>query len=344
MRNSMGEQTTMPEKNRTKLPTIKTTSSVLTPADRRDHVFARCGIRRMHHRIDPGLYALGTPTSDSPVFVSANYTLSFDALRSSLPGVDGYILVLDTKGINVWCAAGEGTFGTEELILRIENAKLTEVVNHRELILPQLGAPGVSAHEIRSRTGFRVEYGPVRAADLPEYMKTHKATSGMRRVSFRLAERLVLVPIEIVHILPIALVVAAAFYFLGGVLPGAAVLAVLLSGVIIFPIIMPWLPTANFSTKGFILGLAAALPFVAISLISAENVAWWRRILISLSYLFSLSAVTAFIALNFTGSTPFTSRSGVKAEIYRYIPHMAWLAGSGLVMIIANTVVRLIIR
>ena len=94
--------------------------------------------------MEPGLYALGAPAPDSPVFVSANYTLSFDALRSALRGIDGYLLVLDTKGINVWCAAGKGTFGTDELVARIEATRLAEVVRHRRLILPQLGAPGVA--------------------------------------------------------------------------------------------------------------------------------------------------------------------------------------------------------
>ena len=121
----------------------------------------------------PGLYALGSPTPESPVFVSANYTLSFDALRSALAGVDGYILVLDTHGINVWCAAGKGTFGTDELVNRIQVTGLKDIVNHRTLILPQLAAPGVAAHQVRKRSGFKVEYGPVRAEDLPEYLGTH---------------------------------------------------------------------------------------------------------------------------------------------------------------------------
>ena len=69
----------------------------------------------MRYRVDPGLYSLGNPDSSSPVFVSANYRLSFNALRGSLKNSNCWILVLDTKGINVWCAAGKGTFGTEEL-------------------------------------------------------------------------------------------------------------------------------------------------------------------------------------------------------------------------------------
>ncbi|MCG2735325.1 MAG: carbon monoxide dehydrogenase, partial [Candidatus Methanoperedenaceae archaeon] len=145
-------------------PDIKSTSSDLIFADHLDHLMARLGIKRNQHVIEPGLYALGKPTKDSPVFVSANYTLSFDALRSALAGIDGYILVLDTKGINVWCAAGKGTFGTDEVVRRIEAVKLHEKVNHRKLIVPQLGATGVAAREVKARSGFKVGFGPVRAA------------------------------------------------------------------------------------------------------------------------------------------------------------------------------------
>jgi hypothetical protein len=165
---------------------IRKTSSTITWANRWDHWLARWRFKRTGHRVEPGLYALGGPAKDSPVFVSANYTLSFDDLRCALIGQSAYILVLDTKGINVWCAAGKGTFGTDELVQRIQTTRLADVVKHRVLILPQLGAPGVAAHEVQQRAGFKVEYGPVRAADLPAYLQTHKATAEMRRVRFGL--------------------------------------------------------------------------------------------------------------------------------------------------------------
>jgi hypothetical protein len=178
-------------------PIIKPTTSVLTFADYWDHILARWRVNRTRHRVEPGLYSLGNPTPESPVFVTANYTLSFDALRSALKGIDGYILVLDTKGINVWCAAGKGTFGTDELVFRIAATRLHEVVKHRVVILPQLGAPGVAAHEVKKRAHFKVEYGPVRAEDLPEYLKTHAAAPEMRRVHFTLKDRITLIPVEL---------------------------------------------------------------------------------------------------------------------------------------------------
>jgi hypothetical protein len=47
---------------------------------------ARWAIGRMKYAIEPGLYAIGNPDADSGVYVSANYKMSFDCLRSSLAG------------------------------------------------------------------------------------------------------------------------------------------------------------------------------------------------------------------------------------------------------------------
>jgi hypothetical protein len=324
-------------------PDILSTTSRLTRANRWNHFLARVGVRREEHRVEPGLYALGNPTPDSPVFVSANYTLSFDALRSALEGVDGYILVLDTKGINVWCAAGKGTFGTDEIVLRVMLTHLGEVVRHRKLILPQLGAPGVAAHEVKKRSGFWVEYGPVRAADLPEYLKTRTATEAMRRVEFPLRDRLVLIPVDLNRLLLPILGAAVILYLLGGWILSLAGIAAILTGCVLFPILLPWLPTHNFSSKGFILGGVAALPFALAAFLVHPGWAWWQQAGLALGLLLGMPAVTAFIALNFTGSTTFTSRSGVKKEMYRYIPAMAWTFGTGVVLIILVSVLAFIL-
>ncbi len=280
---------------------------------------------------------MGNPTKDSQVFVSANYKLSFSALRSSLAGIDCYILVLDTRGVNVWCAAGKGTFGTEELVNRVQSTNLHEVVRHRKLVLPQLGASGVVAHEVKKRSGFRVEYGPVLAADLPAYLETHTATPRMRKVRFNLRERIVLIPVELVKMLALAVVIVAVRLIFGESLkmvPFEAFTAIM-AGVVLFPILLPWIPTIDFATKGFILGAAAALPFALVKLFApAPDTAYWVQTGRALAVILEWSPVTAFIALNFTGSTTFTSRSGVRREIFKYTPVMAGMFVSGIVITI----------
>jgi hypothetical protein len=306
------------------------TTSALTSKDRNQHILIRLGYKRMQHRVQPGLYSLGKPGPESPVLVTANYTLSFDALRSSLADVDAHILVLDTKGVNVWCAAGKGTFGTDEVVRQVQSAQLGDVVSHRKLILPQLGAPGVDANEVKKRTGFKVEYGPVRAEDVKEYLATG-ITPGMRRVRFPVKDRAVLIPVEMKnYLLPLAVIVLG-LALLGQISGALMVLAIYLAGVVLFPLLLPILPTKEFSSKGIILGILAALPF-SIALLAGG--------ISSISILYALAAPlliapwVAYISLNFTGCSTYTSRTGVRREIFRYIPVMAAMFIAGVILTI----------
>ncbi len=231
----------------------------------------------MRYRVDPGLYALGAPDADSPVLISANFKMSFDRLREALPGRNAWILVLDTDGINVWCAAGKGTFGTDELTRMIESSGLALVVRHRRVIAPQLGAAGISAHEAQKLSGFKVVYGPVRAADLPEFMDSGmKAGPGMRMKTFTTGERLSLVPVEMVHAFKTLLMVLPLVFLLGGFSGhggffsnalrsgGFAALGLIMgiaSGCLLTPALLPWLPGRAFSIKGVWPGISLCAPF-----------------------------------------------------------------------------------
>ena len=179
-----------------KIPRVTTD---LTGADKWGAFKVRWAVKRMAYSVEPGIYAVGNPDRSSLVLVSANYKLSFDILRRELKGLDAWIMVLDTKGINVWCAAGKGTFGTAEIVNRIESSGLKTIVDHRRLILPQLGAPGVSAHEVKKLSGFSVIYGPVRAPDILPFLEAGMVASReMRQVRFSFRDRLRLVPVEVV--------------------------------------------------------------------------------------------------------------------------------------------------
>lgn len=75
-----------------------------TSPSRRDRwgmIGARIGLIRRNYKVAPSLYAVGQPSKQSPVLVTANDKLSFDALRHRIEGVDAWLLVLDTRGINV---------------------------------------------------------------------------------------------------------------------------------------------------------------------------------------------------------------------------------------------------
>ena len=314
---------------------------ISTRLSRRDAwgaVKVRWNIGRDSYAVLPGLYAVGAPSPDSPVLVSANYKLSFDTLRRSLAGMDAWILVLDTKGINVWCAAGKGTFGTEELRRRIEAVRLAEVVSHRGLVLPQLGAPGVSAPQVKKAAGWTVVYGPVRAEDIRAWFAAgRRKTDEMRAVRFRLADRMAVAPVELVQAWPILLAAAAgsllmALPFTSGFgtrLMGTLVplLGGVLAAVFAFPALLPWLPFRAFALKGAVLGLvwgvASSLAAGVIAGITVARGAGLTLVVMSLS---------AFITMNFTGSSTFTSQTGAALEVRRGLLPMAacLLLGVGL--------------
>ncbi len=312
---------------------IPRVSSALTWCDRWGSIKARWGVGRMHYAVDPGLYALGSPDDGSPVLVTANYKMSFDCLREALPGRDAWLLVLDTEGINVWCAAGKGTFGTEELVRRITASGLKDIVKHRDLILPQLGAPGVSAHLVRKQSGFKVHYGPILARDAAAYLDAGlRATEEMRRKTFPVEERAVLIPIELVAtlkpamiIIPILLLISG-FGGEGGFLPNMvrdgifsvwAFLCAILSGAVLTPLLLPYLPGRAFTTKGIAVGLP-----IAVALIYAwgGDLHSWRGILFGGAWLLLIPAFSAYLAMNFTGASTYTSLSGVRREMRWALP------------------------
>ena len=312
---------------------IPVVDSKLACSDRLGSYKARWGFGRMNYRVDPGLYAVGRPDDNSPVFVSANYKMSFDRLRSTLCEIDCWIMVLDTKGINVWCAAGKGTFGTEEIVRRIKTIGLETVVSHRKLILPMLGAPGVSAHKVRELSGFNVIYGPVRANDIPGFLKAgKKTTAAMRQVRFNTIDRAVLIPNELVHSAKYLLFVAACFLLLSGFGPdiysldrvatfgieyAVIVFLTYLIGMILPPLLLPWLPGRSFSLKGAWIGIALA---VGIGYYTRNNPRLYSGDIGMIAWYFIVPAITSFIAMNFTGCSTYTSLSGVKREMRRAVP------------------------
>jgi len=308
------------------VPRIETTLRI---RDYAGTVRARLGIARDRYRVAPGLYSVGNPDAQSPVLVTANYKLSFDSLRRELAALDAWLLVLDTRGVNVWCAAGKRTFSAEEVIRQVHLVGLERLVSHRELILPQLGAPGVSSQAVRKGCGFKVIWGPIRAEDLRAFLTDgRKAKATMRQLTFAMVERIILIPVELSLIVKPSLAILLAVFILSGIGPDifsfsaalsrglngtAAYLFGVLAGAVVVPILLPWLPTRQFYIKGIIAGLVAG---ILVILLLGHNISRLE----SLTLLLVTTAVSSYAAMNFTGATPYTSPSGVEKEMRRGIP------------------------
>jgi CO dehydrogenase/acetyl-CoA synthase delta subunit len=330
----------------TSMGTVIRISTHLSRADLWGTVKSRASAFRMHYTVPPGLYAVGEPNQTSGVFVSANYKMSFDLLRRGLAGMNAWVLVLDTKGINVWCAAGKGTFGTDELVKRIAEAKLDTIVTHRRIILPQLGAVGVSAGGVRKKTGFRVSFGPVDARDIPAYVSAgYKKTPEMSATKFTMFDRVVLTPMEINPVMRKYPWFAAAVLLVFGLQPSGILFAqawygglpflilgllAVFSGAFLTPILLPFVPFRSFAIKGWILGLVSALgaTHVLFYYFNMQN-----PILVAIAFIL-FPALSSYIALQFTGSTTFTGMSGVKKELKIGIPLYIVAAGISLLLLV----------
>jgi len=300
----------------------------------------RWGIGRMDYKINPGLYAVGNPDHTSPVLVSANYKLTFDTLRKELSGVNCWILILDTKGINIWCAAGKGTFGTDELVGRISKTGLSEIVSHRKIVLPQLGAPGVSAHEVTRQTGYSVIYGPVRARDIKVFLAAgFKATEEMRTVKFTAWDRLVLTPVELVAAAKTSLMVFGILFLINlfaarlfGLADFIAYAGVVVTGTVVTPVLLPIIPGKAFAWKGWLLGAIWTAWIIWLN-------GWFAPefLLLAIGYLLVLPSFSAFLAMNFTGSSTYTSFSGVIKEMKVAVPLIALSSAAGIVLVLIKS-------
>ncbi len=309
----------------------------------------RTGILRNNYKVTPGLYAVGSPSADSPVVVTANYKLTFDIARRNLKVIDVWLLVIDTRGINVWCAAGKGTFSTAEIAYQVKHSDLAKVVNHRTLILPQLSATGVDCLKLKSGCGFRGVFGPVRLSDLPEFIANQlQADDRMRSVTFTLKERAELVPVEVfLSIKPLVLMLLVMLPISGigpeffstnqaisRIIPFLlATLMGIFAGAVVTPLLLRALPFRQFWLKGAFTSLISALLFSMWSIPIAGS----HDTLALASWML---ATGSFLAMNFTGSTPYTSLSGVEFEMRRGLPLQIALATIALVLWLVSPFIR----
>lgn len=330
-------------------PIVYSAPTVSTKLDFPDLMGAlkvRLGIGRDHYTVKPGLYKVGHPDDQSDVLVSANYKLSFDVLRKNLASLNVWILVIDTKGVNVWCAAGKGNFGTNNVVKSIQGISLEHIVKHRKLLFPQLSASGVAAHEVKERTGFRVIFGPVRAQDIKDFIEAgYKATPPMRKVTFPMKERAKLIPVDFLYSkYKILLIMCALFFFSGldrtgflfakmldtGLVPVVNVFGAYIAGIVLATLFLSWIPFRAFALKGAFWGLVISVVFYLLFKVSALE---------SVSLGLINTSIASFMTMNFTGSSTYTSLSGVQKEMKWAIPFQIGFVIVGFILFLISKLV-----
>lgn len=197
-------------------------------------------LRILPHRAPTGLVAIGAPDRSSPVLVTGNYTLTVRRVKEALKGRNAWLLVADSKGINVWCAAGGGHLTHHDVISAIRTSGVRDQVDHHHLILPQLCATGVERSRIEEATGWTAAWGPASAEDIPAFLERGGHTARQERsVRFPLRNRLEMAAMWIGPLVPILWLVLWPITGAGTAAIGAgAVVLIVLTLYALFP----WLP------------------------------------------------------------------------------------------------------
>lgn len=260
--------------------------------------------------VRPGLYQIGSGGGQSPILVTSNNFLTVFLLAKSIAGRPVRLLVLDTDGINVWCAASKGKFSAREIIDKAGSSGLVADGAGVKIILPKLCLSGVNLAELR-RSGFVPVIGPLSADQLPGYLdRAEFENRDEDRVEFGLKAR-------VFTALPTA--VQFFLYFLGVYVLSlgtiSQVFVWIATGIaFIYPVLFPWLPGTEFATKGISLGLLAAL--AAAGLLMAGILAPATALVMVLF----IVATSVFVGLSYTGNSPISNYSRVRKEIARYLP------------------------
>ncbi len=238
-----------------------------------------------------GLYTIGQPADDSPLFVTGNYDLTVRRAASALEALDCRLLVCDSRGVNVWCSSMAGHFGTERVIRAIEETGAAETVSHRRLILPQLCAAAVSIEMLEERTGFRGSFGPLRVRDVQRYLENPRNPQ-IRTAVFPIRERL-----EMALGAPIlaSLLLVFLFNFIG-LRDLLVVLPCVYLYTLLQAVVFPFRPVGR-------IGLWAAVYGTAVLAVQGL-LSWWlfpNRLLL---YTLSVGLASAYLVTEFSGWSP----------------------------------------
>ncbi len=144
--------------------------------------------------IEPGIYQSGNPDEASPIIVTANYIYTYIKVMRALKGLNAWVLCVDSRGINVWCAARGNNFGNKQLIEAVEATGIASITNRKTILVPQLSAGGIAAPLIKAEAPdfpFNILYGPVWAKYIPNFLEERptRKPDKMKFAKFTLSHR-----------------------------------------------------------------------------------------------------------------------------------------------------------
>lgn len=261
-------------------------------------------LRVLPHRAPTGLTPIGNPGRSSPVLVTGNYTYTVRRVREALEGQNVWLLVADSKGINVWCASGGGHLTHHDVISAIRTSGVEEEVDHHRLILPQLCATGVERRRIEETTGWSASWGPASADDIPAFLaRGERAARRERSVRFPFRDRVEMAGMWIGPLVPILWLV---LWPITGAGPAAIDAATVALVVLALYALFPWLSLESLrGIPAYVLlaaaGFGVGAGLLALTGLLHTSTMVWLAV--------ACAAGTAIASIDVAGSTPLLASS-----------------------------------
>ena len=272
---------------------------------------------RRTYVIEPGLYYTGDKYDpDAPLIATSNYHLTVFLVLRHLQGTNTRLLVVDTDGINVWCAAGKGQFGNTTIKAQL-NRYDTEVMwgeTKPTLILPKFGLAGVNLSELQ-KSGVKPVIGPLYAKDLPKYLfESPYRDRSKDMVVFGLKSRIFTWLPGFMQTLFYAMILILLLMVItgGAIAWGVVVLMGLIAT--LYPFFFPWIPGKRFAVKGLWLS-----GFISVGLLAMFVLNLITEVSLLQAVPFALAS-GLFFGLSYTGNSAVSNYSRVRVETARFLP------------------------
>ena len=123
-------------------------------------------------QVEPGIYKVGEPDENSPVFITTNFSLTYFIVSTEIEsgGYAGHLIVTDAEGLSVMTAWAAGKFSGEIAGKFVKNSGIELRVSHRKIVIPGYAA-SISGEMEDALPGWKVLVGPQEASDIPIYLK-----------------------------------------------------------------------------------------------------------------------------------------------------------------------------
>ncbi len=123
-------------------------------------------------QVEPKAYAIGEPKTDSPVFVTTNFSLTYFIVSGEIEncGISAWLVVPECEGMSVLTAWAAGKFSGAAIAKFIKTINFEQQVSRRDLVIPGYVAQ-ISGELEENLPGWKVIVGPQEAADLESFVK-----------------------------------------------------------------------------------------------------------------------------------------------------------------------------